>query len=99
MLARTAILRAAESPRVNCFVSRYGMRLGARRFVPAETLDEIVANVTLKLTHLGIEFGHELMSQRTYSIDPNGDTTINDYGPYTIKDGEFMFDKTIRAGQ
>jgi proline dehydrogenase len=41
-LARGAILRAAASPRANAFVSRYGMRLGARRFVPAETLDEIV---------------------------------------------------------
>jgi proline dehydrogenase len=41
-LARAAILRAAESPRVNRVVSRHGMRLGARRFVPAESLDEIV---------------------------------------------------------
>ncbi len=41
-LARGAILRAAESPRVNRVVSRHGMRLGARRFVPAESLDEIV---------------------------------------------------------
>ena len=41
-LARGAILRAAESPRVNTLVTRHGMRLGARRFVPAETLDEIV---------------------------------------------------------
>src|SRR5690242_20127422 len=42
-LARTAILTAAESDRVGKVVSRYGMRLGARRFVPAENLDEIVA--------------------------------------------------------
>jgi proline dehydrogenase len=41
-LARGAILRAAESPRVNRIVSAHGMRLGARRFVPAETLEEIV---------------------------------------------------------
>ena len=41
-IARGAILRAAESPRVNRVVSRHGMRLGARRFVPAESLDEIV---------------------------------------------------------
>ena len=41
-VARGAILRAAESPRVNRFVTRHGMRLGARRYVPAETLDEIV---------------------------------------------------------
>jgi proline dehydrogenase len=41
-VARGLILRAAESPPVNRVVSRHGMRLGARRFVPAETLDEAV---------------------------------------------------------
>jgi proline dehydrogenase len=41
-IARGAILRAAGSPRVNRVVSRHGMRLGARRFVPAVSLDEIV---------------------------------------------------------
>lgn len=40
--ARAAILRAAESDRVGKVVSRYGMRVGARRFVPAENLDEVV---------------------------------------------------------
>src|SRR6185312_885807 len=40
--ARAAILRAAGSDRMGAVVSRYGMRLGARRFVPAENLDEIV---------------------------------------------------------
>jgi proline dehydrogenase len=42
-LTRSAILTAAESARVGRLVSRYGMRLGARRFVPAENLDEVVA--------------------------------------------------------
>jgi len=41
--ARAGILRAAESDWVGKVVSRYGMRLGARRFVPAEDLDEMVA--------------------------------------------------------
>lgn len=40
--SRAAILRAAESDRVARAVARHGMRLGARRFVPAESLDEIV---------------------------------------------------------
>jgi len=40
--ARAGILRAAESDWVGKVVSRYGMRLGARRFVPAENLDEVV---------------------------------------------------------
>ena len=33
----------------------------------------------------------------TYSIDENGDTTLTDYGVYSIKDGELEFDKTIKA--
>ena len=33
----------------------------------------------------------------TYSIDENGDTTLTDYGVYTIKDGELTFDQTIKA--
>lgn len=41
-LARDAILTAAESRRINALVSRHGMRLGARRFIPAESLDEVI---------------------------------------------------------
>lgn len=41
-MAREGILRAAHSARVNRLVSKHGMRLGARRFVPAESLDELV---------------------------------------------------------
>jgi branched-chain amino acid transport system substrate-binding protein len=33
----------------------------------------------------------------TYSIDKNGDTTLTDYGVYTIKDGELAFDKSVKA--
>jgi branched-chain amino acid transport system substrate-binding protein len=33
----------------------------------------------------------------TYSIDENGDTTLTDYGVYTIKGGELQFDSTIKA--
>jgi branched-chain amino acid transport system substrate-binding protein len=32
-----------------------------------------------------------------YSIDKNGDTTLTDYGIYTVKSGELTFDKTIKA--
>jgi branched-chain amino acid transport system substrate-binding protein len=32
-----------------------------------------------------------------YSIDENGDTTLTDYGVYTIEDGELTFDKTVKA--
>jgi branched-chain amino acid transport system substrate-binding protein len=34
----------------------------------------------------------------TYSIDENGDTTLTDYGLYTVKDGELVFERTIKAG-
>ena len=33
----------------------------------------------------------------TYSIDENGDTTLTDYGVYTIDGGELGFDQTIQA--
>ena len=33
----------------------------------------------------------------TYSIDENGDTTLTDYGVYSIEDGELTFDKTVKA--
>ena len=35
----------------------------------------------------------------TYDIDENGDTTLTDYGIYTIKGGELAFDSTIKAAQ
>jgi branched-chain amino acid transport system substrate-binding protein len=34
----------------------------------------------------------------TYSINANGDTSLTDYGLYTIKGGELTFDKVIKAG-
>jgi branched-chain amino acid transport system substrate-binding protein len=33
----------------------------------------------------------------TYSIDENGDTTLTDYGVYSINGGELEFDQTIKA--
>jgi branched-chain amino acid transport system substrate-binding protein len=33
----------------------------------------------------------------TYSIDENGDTTLSDYGVYSVKDGELVFDTTVKA--
>jgi branched-chain amino acid transport system substrate-binding protein len=33
----------------------------------------------------------------TYDIDENGDTTLTDYGVYTIEGGELQFDSTIKA--
>ena len=39
---RSLILAAADSPRLQRFVQRYGFRLGAARFVAGETLDDAV---------------------------------------------------------
>ena len=33
----------------------------------------------------------------TYDIDENGDTTLTDYGVYSIEGGELTFDRTIKA--
>ena len=33
----------------------------------------------------------------TYSIDENGDTSLTDYGVYSIKSSELTFDETIKA--
>jgi branched-chain amino acid transport system substrate-binding protein len=33
----------------------------------------------------------------TYSIDSNGDTTLTDYGVYSVTDGNLKFDQTIKA--
>ncbi|MDQ3572692.1 MAG: branched-chain amino acid ABC transporter substrate-binding protein [Actinomycetota bacterium] len=35
----------------------------------------------------------------TYSIDENGDTTLTDYGIYTIKDGELAFEQKVEAAE
>ena len=33
----------------------------------------------------------------TYSIDENGDTTLTDYGVYSIKDNALAFDQVIKS--
>jgi branched-chain amino acid transport system substrate-binding protein len=35
----------------------------------------------------------------TYDIDENGDTTVTDYGVYSIEGGELVFDQTIKASE
>jgi len=50
---RSLILAAADSPRLQRFVTRYGFRLGASRFVAGETLDDAVP-VLRRLNHSGL---------------------------------------------
>jgi proline dehydrogenase len=65
---RRAILAAADSPRLRGFVDRYGMQLGASRFVGGETLDEVV--VTLRgLNEQGLRTNTTLLGENVADRD------------------------------
>jgi proline dehydrogenase len=59
---RAAILSAADSRTVRRFVRRYGMRLGAARFVAGETLDECVG-VLRRLADQGLRSNTTLLGE------------------------------------
>jgi proline dehydrogenase len=59
---RAGILRAADDRRVQGFMSRYGMRLGAARFVAGETLDDCVA-VLRRLADQGLHTNTTLLGE------------------------------------
>lgn len=59
---RAAILAAADSPAVRRVVRRYGMRLGAARFVAGETLDECVP-VLRRLADQGLHSNTTLLGE------------------------------------
>ena len=61
-IPRTAILRAADSERLQRLVQRHGMRLGAARFVAGETLDECVA-VLRRLNDAGMHANTTLLGE------------------------------------
>ena len=61
-LARAAILRAAESARLQRIVQKHGMRLGAARFVAGQTLDECVA-VLRRLNDAGLHANTTLLGE------------------------------------
>ncbi|MEX2614324.1 MAG: proline dehydrogenase family protein [Gaiellaceae bacterium] len=61
-LFRAAILRAADSPGLQRLVRRYGMQLGAARFVAGETLDECVV-VLRKLNEAGLHANTTLLGE------------------------------------
>lgn len=63
-LPRTAVLKAADSSRLQRFVRRHGMRLGAARFVAGETLDECVA-VLRSLNDAGLHANTTLLGEAT----------------------------------
>ena len=61
-LSRAAILRAADSRLLRSVVDRYGMRLGAARFVAGETLDECVP-VLRRLNDVGLHANTTLLGE------------------------------------
>ena len=62
---RKAILFAADNAAVKRFVRRYGMRLGAGRFVAGETLDDSVAALT-KLNEQGLYANTTLLGEAVH---------------------------------
>jgi len=67
-LPRGAILRAADSPWLGRLVARYGMRLGAARFVAGETLDECVP-VLRKLNDAGLHANTTLLGEAIPDVE------------------------------
>jgi proline dehydrogenase len=67
-LARKAILGAADNRQVRRFVSAYGMRLGAARFVAGESLDECAA-VLRSLNDRGLAANTTILGEDTLSKD------------------------------
>lgn len=61
-IPRAAILRAADSAFLQRLVQRYGMRLGAARFVAGETLDECVV-VLRRLNEAGLHANTTLLGE------------------------------------
>ena len=75
---RAAILRAADDRHVKRFMSRYGMRLGAARFVAGETLDECVV-VLRRLAEQGLHANTTLLGESVH--DPAEATAVaEEYG-------------------
>jgi branched-chain amino acid transport system substrate-binding protein len=64
-----------------------------------DTCEQLAADCTDKQAMIDALFqtkGRESVLG-TYDIDENGDTTLTDYGVYTIQGGELQFDQTIQA--
>ena len=70
-LPRTAILAAARNPLARRFMSRYGMRLGAGRFVAGETLDECLDTLA-GLNAKGLHANTTLLGEDVTSRDEAG---------------------------
>ena len=65
-IARTAILAAAQNRATKAFMGRYGMRLGASRFVAGQTLDQCV-DVIRSLNQQGFKCNATLLGEAVTS--------------------------------
>jgi proline dehydrogenase len=90
-LPRAAILHAANSRVLQRFVRRYGMRLGAARFVAGETLDECVAALR-KLNDAGLAANTTILGEAI--PDPAGAAAV--VGEYETVLGR-LADERLRA--
>lgn len=67
MLYRNAILGATQNTAVKLLVRKYGMRLGAARFVAGEALDEAIRNLT-KLDEQGLHTNTTVLGEYLETI-------------------------------
>ena len=75
---RSVILRAADDRHVRRFMSRYGMRLGAARFVAGETLDECVV-VLRRLADQGLHTNTTLLGESVRDA-AESEAVVEEYG-------------------
>jgi proline dehydrogenase len=66
--SRKAILALADSPRLDHFVRKHGMRLGAARFVAGESLDQLVP-VLRRLNEQGLLTNTTLLGEHVHTPD------------------------------
>ncbi len=87
-VSRAAILQAADSPGLRRVVDRYGMRLGAARFVAGETLDECIP-VLRRLNDAGLHANTTLLGE---AIPDAAIATA------TVREYEAIIDRITREG-
>jgi proline dehydrogenase len=75
---RAGILRAADDRHVRRFMGRYGMRLGAGRFVAGETLDECVV-VLRRLAAQGLHANTTLLGESIHAR-AEAEAVADEYG-------------------
>jgi len=75
---RSVILRAADDRYVRGFMGKYGMRLGAARFVAGETLDECVV-VLRRLAEQGLHTNTTLLGESVNDVG-EAEAVSDEYG-------------------